>query len=327
MGIGVDDLESIALATERSNDMRTVLLCRDGADQQHLATVLAGAGLLDAIVVESRGNARRTKLLKTFRSARPWLAPIKALDVLALVLYGNWSEKLLAQRLAVSGYPAGIRRIDIGNANDPASVEILRELRPDVLVVLGTGILRRPVLEVATSYSLNVHNGRLPEYRNVYGDFWALANNDPEHVGSTIFHLDPGVDTGDIALAESIQMWPWRSLGAIKVANSRLRARLVVAAIEKARVGELPHIPQCNENARSWYPPTAAQLLRGLWQIRRNRRKATRSSVSPPTPTTPRLQIARPSLRRGGWDELEQWDIWHIVQIVRRIMRPPLPPS
>lgn len=306
--------------------MRTVLLCRDGADQRYLATVLAGERVLDAIVVESRGNARRTKLLKTFRSGRPWLAPIKALDVLALVLYGNWSEKLLAQRLAVSGYPAGVTRIDIGNANDPASVEILRELRPDVLVVLGTGILRRPVLEVATSYSLNVHNGRLPEYRNVYGDFWALVNNDPAHVGSTIFHLDPGIDTGDIALAESVQMWPWRSLGAIKVSNSRLRARLVVAALKAAQAGELPRIPQGNENARNWPPPSAIELLRGFWQIRRNRRQATLATVGPLASATSGLQVVRPSLARGGWDELEQWDVWHIFHIIRRIMRPPLPP-
>jgi folate-dependent phosphoribosylglycinamide formyltransferase PurN len=259
--------------------LRTVLLCRDGADQRYLAAELAGAGFLDAVVVESRGDARRAKLLKTFRSARFWAVPLKALDVVALVLYGNWSEKLLSQRLAAADYPAGVPRVDVGNANDAASVEALRELRPDILVVLGTGSLRDPVLAVPTSYALNVHGGKLPEYRNVYSDFWPLATGDPERVGSTIFHLDPGVDTGDIALAENVPMLPWLPFADIKVANSRLRARLTIAAVEQANAGTLPRLPQGVEDARTWYAPTAMQLARGLWRIRRNRRRATRAAA------------------------------------------------
>jgi methionyl-tRNA formyltransferase len=191
------------------------------------------------------------------------------------VLYGNWSERLLSQRLAVSGYPAGIPRIDIGSANDPASVEALEKLQPDVLIVLGTGILRDPVLAIPTRYALNVHGGKLPEYRNVYSDFWPLSKGDAEGVGSTIFHLGPGVDTGDIALAATVPMVPWLPFADIKVENSRLRARLTVDAVEQANAGTLPRLPQEVEGARTWYAPTALQLARGLWRIRRNRRRAS----------------------------------------------------
>src|SRR5579862_9658767 len=98
-----DQLQMTEPSPARTRVLRTVLLCRDGADQRYLAAELADAGLLDAVVVESRGDARRAKLLKTFRTARLWAVPLKALDVVALVLYGNWSEKLLATRLAVAG--------------------------------------------------------------------------------------------------------------------------------------------------------------------------------------------------------------------------------
>ena len=259
--------------------LRTVLLCRDGADQRYLAAELADAGLLDAVVVESRGDARRAKLLKTFRTARLWAVPLKALDVVALVLYGNWSEKLLATRLAVAGYPAGVPRIDISGANDAASIEALAKLRPDILIVLGTGILRDPVLAIPTRYALNVHGGKLPDYRNVYSDFWPLSNGDQDGVGSTIFHLGPGVDTGDIALADTVPMRPWPPFADIKVENSRLRARLTVAAVEQANAGTLPRVPQGVDGARTWYAPTATQLARGLWRIRRNRRRTTRAAA------------------------------------------------
>jgi methionyl-tRNA formyltransferase len=262
-------------------NLRTVLLCRDGADQRYLAAELAAAGFLDAVVVENRADARRAKLLKTFRAAHLWAVPMKALDVVALVLYGNWSEKLLSRRLAVADYPAGIPRIDIGSANDPASIEALKELRPDVLVVLGTGILRDPVLAIPASYALNVHGGTLPEYRNVYSDFWPLANGDTERVGSTIFHLDSGLDTGDIALAGNVPMLPWLPFADIKVENSRLRARLTIAALEQANAGSLGRLPQGIDGGRMWYAPTAVQLARGLWRIRRNRRRATRAAARP----------------------------------------------
>ena len=273
---------SAVMSESRATRLRTVLLCRDGADQRYLAAELARAGLLDAVVVESRGDARRAKLLKTFRTARLWAVPLKALDVLALVLYGNWSEKLLAQRLGVSDYPAGIPRIDIVDANDPAGVEALTELRPRC--PRGARNRHPPRSRVGHPDELRAECPRrqAAQYRNVYSDFWPLATGDSEGVGSTIFHLDPGVDTGDIALAANVPMLPWLPFADIKVENSRLRARLTIAALEQANDGTLPRVPQGVEGARTWYAPSAAQLARGLWRIRRNRRRATRAAARTP---------------------------------------------
>src|SRR5271154_3938628 len=105
--------------------MRTVLLTRGGADARHLAAVLDGAGLLDAVVVEDSGAARRGKLAKAFKAVRPWAIPKTALHVFVLVMYGNWAEKVLEQGLAVPEFPAGVTRVDIGDANDAASVKVL----------------------------------------------------------------------------------------------------------------------------------------------------------------------------------------------------------
>jgi hypothetical protein len=246
--------------------LRIVLLCRDGADQRYLAAELAGAGLLDAVVVENRGDARRTELLKTFRTAHIWTIPLKALDVVALVLYGNWSEKLLADRLAVADYPAGLSRIDISGANDPASVEALAKLRPDILVVLGTGILRDPVLAIPTSYALNVHGGKLPEYRNVYSDFWPLANDDQERVGSTIFHLAPGVDTGD---NRACRQCADAALAALRGHQGRELAPQGATHDRRGRTGE-----------RRDAPATAAGCRRRTDVVRADRRAARARPVA-----------------------------------------------
>ena len=119
-----------------------------------------------------------------------------------------------------------------------------------MLIVLGTGILRDPVLAIPSLYCLNIHGGAVPEYRGVYSDFWTLANNDPGAVGSTIFHIDPGVDTGPVALTDRVQMQHWPTLTEIKIENSRVRARLMVTALRQARDGTLPCVPQRPEDAR-----------------------------------------------------------------------------
>jgi folate-dependent phosphoribosylglycinamide formyltransferase PurN len=251
--------------------VRTILLCRDGADQRHLANALAVAGRLDAIVVEGRGEARRGKLGRVLGRARWWQIPARLLDVAVLVAYGTWSERVLAAGLSVNGYPKGIHRIEVPDANDPQSVDALRSLDADVLIVLGTSILGDDVLGSPKRYALNLHGGALPDYRGVYSDFWALVNDRPDRVGSVVFHLDPGVDTGEVALEEMLDVGRSMTLGEIKVANARLRARLALQALDVVEAGDLRRDPQPVEGGRNWRAPTGWQLLRGLWHIRRSR--------------------------------------------------------
>jgi methionyl-tRNA formyltransferase len=268
--------ESISRQRLPFRAVRTVLLCRDGADQRHLATALAAAGRIDAIVIETRGDARRKKLARVFRRTRWWQVPRRALDVTLLVAYGNWCEKALVSGLGATGYPDGVPRFEVGNPNDPESVEVLRRLDPDVLLVLGTSILRREVLAIPNRDALNLHGGGLPDFRGVYSDFWALVNDRPDRVGSVIFHLDPGIDTGEIAVEEMLELGRSTSLRDLKVANSRLRVKLTLQALDQVQAGTLPRIAQPAAGARNWGSPTGLQLVRGLVHIRRARRRRTR---------------------------------------------------
>ena len=46
--------------------------------------------------------------------------------------------------------------------------------------------------------SINMHAGITPRYRGVHGGYWALAEQHPEWVGTTVHLVDPGIDTGGI---------------------------------------------------------------------------------------------------------------------------------
>jgi len=90
------------------------------------------------------------------------------------------------------------RTVAAGGCSDPAEVSLMAAVRPDVVLVFGTGILREPVLSAFDGRILNIHLGLSPYYRGAGTNFWPLVNREPEFVGATIHYLDAGIDTGPI---------------------------------------------------------------------------------------------------------------------------------
>jgi methionyl-tRNA formyltransferase len=91
------------------------------------------------------------------------------------------------------------RRIAPDGCNEVAQIETMRRLAPDVVLVFGTGILRRALIDAFDRRILNLHLGLSPYYRGAGTNFWPLVNREPEYVGATIHYLDDGIDTGPIA--------------------------------------------------------------------------------------------------------------------------------
>jgi methionyl-tRNA formyltransferase len=90
----------------------------------------------------------------------------------------------------------------VPSVNDKATVALLTSLRPDLVVVHGTRIIAAQVLESAGCPVVNMHAGITLRYRGVHGGYWALAEQHPDWVGTTVHLVDPGIDTGGI-LAQS----------------------------------------------------------------------------------------------------------------------------
>ncbi len=75
---------------------------------------------------------------------------------------------------------------------------LLREHQPDVIIINGTRILKKSLLDRFIVPVVNIHAGITPMYRGVHGGYRALTNNDASHFGATIHLVDPGIDTGQV---------------------------------------------------------------------------------------------------------------------------------
>lgn len=78
------------------------------------------------------------------------------------------------------------------------NIAILKELRPDVIIVVAFGqILSPAILELPRFGCINVHASLLPKYRGAAPIQWSIINGDNK-TGITIMQMDKGLDTGDI---------------------------------------------------------------------------------------------------------------------------------
>lgn len=77
-------------------------------------------------------------------------------------------------------------------------MQLLIQLQPDIIVVNGTRIISKKILNCTTATFINMHVGITPTYRGSHGGYWALYNNDAKNFGTTIHLVDAGVDTGGI---------------------------------------------------------------------------------------------------------------------------------
>ena len=101
--------------------------------------------------------------------------------------------KMLAERHGIPVFqPVKVRT--------PDSVEQIRELAPDLIVVVAFGqILPKSLLDIPRYGCINVHASLLPRYRGAAPLNWCIINGETE-TGVTTMQMDAGLDTGDMLL-------------------------------------------------------------------------------------------------------------------------------
>jgi len=92
------------------------------------------------------------------------------------------------------------------NPNGANAIHILTTQKADVFVLAGYGlILKEQCIAIPKTHCINLHGGRLPQYRGSSPMNWALINNEPI-IGISIIELDRGIDTGAVLSQKEIEV-------------------------------------------------------------------------------------------------------------------------
>jgi methionyl-tRNA formyltransferase len=82
----------------------------------------------------------------------------------------------------------------------------LREIAPDAIAIIAYGqIIPARMLDIPRLGWINLHASLLPKYRGAAPIQWAIANGETK-TGVTTMRIDAGMDTGEIALQEEMEI-------------------------------------------------------------------------------------------------------------------------
>src|SRR5262249_26012621 len=123
----------------------------------------------------------------------------------------------------------------VDSHNSPECVELVRSLNPDVLVLRGCGILRRPILETARLGAINPHYAALPAYRGVDVTEWAALHGDPVVV--SVHFVTEQVDTGAVIVSRQIPVEPGGTTGMLRDKSAAAAVELFSEALDKIEAG------------------------------------------------------------------------------------------
>lgn len=138
----------------------------------------------------------------------------------------------------------GVPVFQPARAREAGFIEQLRELRPDLIVVLAYGqILPQALLDIPVHGCLNVHTSLLPRWRGAAPIQWAILEGDAE-TGVTIMRMDAGLDTGGIVATCVTPIGPEDNAQTVHDRLGVLGAELLVRTVPCYVAGELVPQPQ-----------------------------------------------------------------------------------
>jgi methionyl-tRNA formyltransferase len=124
------------------------------------------------------------------------------------------------------------------------AVAALRELAPDVIVVMAYGqILPRSVLEIPRVACLNLHASLLPRHRGAAPIQATIIAGDNE-TGITVMYMDEGVDTGDILLQSRVDIAPDETGGSLHDKLAQVAPDALREALQQLANGTAPRTVQ-----------------------------------------------------------------------------------
>jgi methionyl-tRNA formyltransferase len=164
-------------------------------------------------------------------------------------------------------------QIGVENINDPETLRFLGELNPDAVLVSGTNLVGRAIIDWASSRRgiFNLHTGLSPYVKGGPNcTNWCLADGTFHFIGSTVMWLDTGIDSGPIVTTARPKLSGTESLAGLHWAVMEHAHGLCIQAVSALRSGR--PVPRARQDGiaqgRTYY--TVDWNARAMLRARQN---------------------------------------------------------
>ncbi len=162
-------------------------------------------------------------------------------------------HKLQPCEVKQTALTAGIPVYQPEKLRDGTALAVLRELAPEVIVVVAYGrILPDDILALPKYGCINVHGSLLPKYRGSAPIQRAVINGE-KITGVTTMYLAKEMDAGDMIFTAETEIGPSETSGELFDRLAPMGAELLVKTLRAIEDGSAPRVSQ--DHAQATYAP------------------------------------------------------------------------
>lgn len=147
----------------------------------------------------------------------------------------------------------------VGSLNSATAARVLAETGAQLGIVLGTRILKPSTFSVPPMGCINLHKGKVPDYRGMPPGFWELYDGAPS-AGVTVHFVDKGLDTGDIVATGEVPILKTDTPDSLLEKLHQEGVRRIAQAVAALRDGTAVRRPQDKLAVKHRTKPTTAEV-------------------------------------------------------------------
>jgi methionyl-tRNA formyltransferase len=186
--------------------LKIVIWCGAAPNQRALTHKIAAVFDVAGIVIDTHSGSQKKK--------KRVLLPVKLWDRIRFrTIYQAWGNLMKYYDRKFPAWPE-LPQIKVADINSRDTEKFTREIRPDLIVVSGTALIKEPLLGIPAPIGMiNLHTGLSPYVKGGPNcTNWCIANNNFQLVGNTIMWLNAGIDAGNIITTDTIDIISARDL-------------------------------------------------------------------------------------------------------------------
>lgn len=145
-------------------------------------------------------------------------------------------KKLRASAVKLFALEHNLPLLQPTHLKDGLFVEQLKNLNPDLMIVVAFRMLPKVVWQIPSKGTINLHASLLPDYRGAAPINWAIVYGEKK-TGVTTFFINEQIDTGDIIAQQEVNISPEMTAGDLHDELMNCGSRLIVETVNQIAAG------------------------------------------------------------------------------------------
>jgi methionyl-tRNA formyltransferase len=180
------------------------------------------------------------------------------------------AERMRPRRVAASEAPGRaldldvlladprISRVRFADIHGEAALAAVRDFAPDLGLSLAAPILKPALFEIPRLGTINLHKGKLPDFRGMPPAFWEMFTGAKE-VGCTVHRVERKLDAGPVLLRTVIPVESFSTIRGLQICLDRIGVQMMCDAVASIANGAAQWEPQPS-GGQTFRKPTLAQI-------------------------------------------------------------------